>query len=375
MYCDFNAIKKSLKVSKGVCTATIPTFKGDVTYTWFDQHNPDNYKDDKKIDGSGCASCATIATGRTFSQVYGNTTPYSFRRAHQQKMFGHMRMPWTPQECKQVIESFGLRTEYYNKAGQSECYGKIKEQLKNGMPVLAWVYAWPRTSTKKDYRYTAYAHVILLAGITKDDKAIILDSGRHGPLWQSDLTDICNHILPGNWLHGFILVKPYILYRVRRTWSNASSQIGAYSRLENAKDKVEEMHRMGETYTVYDSNGVPVWPMYRVRQVAEDAETQIGAFVYFRNAVAECELHPGYVVTNLWDDVLMTATEDIQVPVKVKIEGGTTIFDGPGLPSVGEVENDGIYTITEIKEYNDSYYGCLKSGAGWVDMDDVRANL
>lgn len=375
MYCDFNAIKKSLKVSKGVCTATIPTFKGDVTYTWFDQHNPNVYKDDQKIDGSGCASCATIAASRTFSQAYGNTTPYTFRRTYQQKMFEHTRMPWTPQECKQVVESFGLRTEYYNALGQSECYGKIKEHLLRGMPVLVWIWAWSRTSTKKDYRYTGYVHTILLAGLTKDDKAIILDSGRHGPFWQSDLKDICNHILTGNWLHGFILVKPDILYRVRRTWSNVASQIGAYARLENAKAKVEEKHKLGETYTVYDSNGIPVWPMYRVRQVAEDSETQIGAFVYFRNAVAECELHPGYVVTNLWDDVLMTATENIQVPVKVKIEGGTTIFDGPGLPSVGEVENDGIYTITEIKEYNDSYYGCLKSGAGWVDMDDVRANL
>lgn len=373
MNVDFNAIKR--KTALGESVTKIPTFKGDVEYTWWDQHNSHIYRDDNKVKGSGCASCATLAITEAFSDKYGKMNPYTWRHKYQQKMFGHMRMPWHPEECKKVIESAGLRTEYYHQCSLAETYKMLKEHLQKGMPALVWVYAWSRSSTKYDRKYTNYAHTIALVGLTKNDEAIILDSSVHGPLWKSDLKDICNHCLPGNWLHGFILVHPDILYRVRRYWSDVTSQVGAYAVLKNAKDKVEELHKMGETYTVYDPNGIPVWPMYRVRKEPEDWQTQIGAFVYFKNAVAECELHPGYHVVNIWDDVLMTATEEMPVPVKVKIKADAKIYDEPGKLVVANVDNDGIYTIVEIKEQDDVYYGRLKSGAGWVSMDDVRANL
>lgn len=374
MNVDFKSIKRT--TSKGVSTARIPSFNNPSReWVWWDQHSPDIYKDDNKIKGSGCASCATLAIVRAYSHQYGKLSPYEWRHKYQQKMFGHMRMPWHPEECVQVLKSAGLRTEYYNQMGLSQCYDTIKKHLEMGMPVLAWVYAWPRNSKKYDNKYTRYAHTICLAGITKDDKAVILDSSVNGPLWQSDLKDICNHILPGTWLHGFILVHPDSLYRVRKSWSDVTSQVGAYSLLENAKAKVEELHKMGETYTVYDWAGIPVWPLYRVRKDPEDWQTQIGAFVYFKNAASECELHPGYHVVNMWDDVLMTATENLKVPVKVRIAEGVNIYADPdGKLAVAKFDN-GIYTIVEIKEQDNVYYGRLKSGAGWVNMDDVRANL
>ena len=47
------------------------------------------------------------------------------------------------------------------------------------------------------------------------------------------------------------------LYRVRKSWSDASSQVGAYSVLANAKKKCDEV---GNTvYTVYDNSGVAVY--------------------------------------------------------------------------------------------------------------------
>lgn len=377
MFCDFNAIKRT--TVKGESTAQIPSFNSpNRTFVWWDQHNENIYNGDTKLRGSGCASCATLAITRAYSNKYGKTTPYEWRHKYQQKMFGHMRMPWHPEECDQVLRSAGLRTEYRHNDGLAECYKAIKNHLSLGMPVLAWVYAWSRSSKKYDYKYTNYVHTIALVGITKNDEAVILDSSRNGPLWKSDLKDVCNHILPGNWLHGYILVHPDTLYRVRRYWSDVTSQVGAYSLLENAKAKVEELHKMGETYTVYDWAGVPVWPLYRVRKDPNDMETQLGAYAYFKNAAAECELHPGHHVVNLWDDVLMTATEDIRTPVKVKIKAGAKIFDEPGkmgIAEVDEVDNDGIYTIVEIKEHDGTYYGRLKSEVGWVCMDDVRANI
>lgn len=375
MLCDFDAIKKTLRTVNGKSIVVVPSCRGETTYTWYDQHNSHVYKDDTKLRGSGCAEIATLCAALSFSDIYGKMTPYDFRHKKQQKLLGHMRMPWHPEECVKVIESAGLRTEYYNRTSLSECNNKIVDHLKNGMPVLAWVYAWPRDSDKWDKKFTNYAHVICIVGVTDKWEAIILDSSRNGPLWKTPLIDVCNHILPGNWLHGFILVYPNVLYRVRKTWRDSASQKGAFAKLENAKKLVEEMHTMGETYTIYDHNGNPIWPMYRVRKDPHDSETQIGAYIFYANAVAECELHPGYHVVNLWDEVSMTATDNLKVPVVVKIADGVNLYSDPdGKLSVGKFET-GKYTIVEVKEHEGAYYGRLKSGAGWVNMDDARANI
>jgi hypothetical protein len=139
MYCNYSLIKDTLKTKNGMSTATVPTFKGDVTYTWYDQHDSHVYKDDNKLKGSGCAEIATLCAALTFSDVYGKVTPYDFRHKKQQKLLGHMRMPWHPTECVKVINSAGIRTEYYNRTSMSDCYNKIYSHLTNGMPVLAWV--------------------------------------------------------------------------------------------------------------------------------------------------------------------------------------------------------------------------------------------
>lgn len=375
MYCDFDKIKSTLRTVNGKSTAIVPTFRGDVTYTWYDQHNSHVYKDDKKLRGSGCAEIATLCATMTFSDIYGKMAPYEFRHTKQQKLLGHMNMPWHPKECVKVIEGAGLRTEYYNRTSLADCYNKIYDHLTNGMPVLAWVYAWPRDSSKWDKKFTNYAHVICIAGVTDKCDAVILDSSRNGPLWKTPLLDVCKHILPGDWLHGFILVHPDILYRVRKTWRQYDTQKGAFAKLENAQNLVRELYEMGEVYTVYDSNGNPVWPMYRVRKDPDDMETQVGSYVFYANAVRECELHPGYHIVDLWGGVSMTATDNLKVPVVVKIADGVDLYSDPdGKLSVGKF-NTGKYTIVEIKEHEGSYYGRLKSDAGWVNMDDVRANV
>jgi hypothetical protein len=162
---------------------------------------------------------------------------------------------------------------------------------------------------------------------------------------------------------------------VRKTWRDYTSQKGAFAKFENAQKLVEDLHAMGEIYTIYDPNGNPVWPMYRVRKDPDDYETQLGAFVFYANAVRECELHPGYHIVDLWGDVSMTATDNLKVPVVVKIADGVDLYSDPdGKLSVGKFDK-GKYTIMEIKEHEGSYYGRLKSGAGWVNMDDVRANI
>lgn len=89
------------------------------------------------------------------------------------------------------------------------------------------------------------------------------------------------------------------LYRVRKSWNDAKSQTGAYKSLDNAKAEC------GDGYTVYDSNGNAVYTkssttnpvsdqLYRVRKSWSDAKSQLGAYKNLDNAKAECP--NGYTV-------------------------------------------------------------------------------
>ena len=89
------------------------------------------------------------------------------------------------------------------------------------------------------------------------------------------------------------------LYRVRKSWGDAKSQLGAYKNLDNAKKECPN------GYTVYDSNGNAVYSpsssisntnsqLYRVRKSWDDAKSQTGAYKSLDNAKAECA--EGYTV-------------------------------------------------------------------------------
>ena len=80
------------------------------------------------------------------------------------------------------------------------------------------------------------------------------------------------------------------LYRVRKSWSDAKSQIGAYANLDNAKAACKE------GYTVYDWNGKAVYSkasatttnLYRVRKSWDDVKSQLGAYAALDNAKNNC---------------------------------------------------------------------------------------
>ena len=87
------------------------------------------------------------------------------------------------------------------------------------------------------------------------------------------------------------------LYRVRKTWEDTKSQLGAFKELENAKAACE----VG--YTVFDWNGKAVYSnnptpvveqLYRVRKTWADAASQVGAYKELDNAKASCP--EGYTV-------------------------------------------------------------------------------
>ena len=80
------------------------------------------------------------------------------------------------------------------------------------------------------------------------------------------------------------------LYVVRKDWSDISSQIGAYAILDNAK------RACLSGYKVFDENGTEIYEnedgvypeLYRVRKSWDDYRSQIGAFINLDHAKAVC---------------------------------------------------------------------------------------
>lgn len=114
--------------------------------------------------------------------------------------------------------------------------------------------------------------------------------------------------------------KPLQLYRVRKTWQNASSQIGAYSILQNAKDAAD---KAGSAYAVFDWSGMEV----------------------YRKA-------------------------GVKLPYLVRVTKRIEIRKGPGTSygKAGRYCPAGIFTIVEEK----SGWGRLKSGAGWIQLSKTQ---
>ena len=116
------------------------------------------------------------------------------------------------------------------------------------------------------------------------------------------------------------------LYRVRKTWADSKSQIGAYAVLANAKAKADD----NPGYYVFDSNGKVVYP----------------------TGSSSSEGFQSYLVK-------VTASS-------------LNIRKGPGTnyAKTGVIKSKGIYTIVaESSGKGATKWGKLKSGAGWISLD------
>lgn len=88
------------------------------------------------------------------------------------------------------------------------------------------------------------------------------------------------------------------LYRVRKSWKDAASQLGAFAVLDNAKALADK----NPGYAVFDASGAQVYPaagssaLYRVRKSWADAAGQVGAFAVLENAKRCVDEHAGYSV-------------------------------------------------------------------------------
>lgn len=121
-------------------------------------------------------------------------------------------------------------------------------------------------------------------------------------------------------------------YRVRKSWDDTKSQLGAYTVLANAKAMADKH----PGYEVYDWNGRQVYP-----EVAEGATSGMSN--------ADC---PFLVKVNISD---------------LNIRKGA----GTNTAKTGAYTGVGVFTIVEVKDGkgSDAGWGKLKSGAGWISLD------
>ena len=118
--------------------------------------------------------------------------------------------------------------------------------------------------------------------------------------------------------------------------------------------------------------------MYRVRKVWNDAKSQIGAYQNLDNAKAACK--PGYKVYNSAGKVVYTPDEKADTSgfkaykVRVVVDG-LRIRSGPGTNyEIKGFIKPNVYTIVAEASGEGSIkgWGKLKSGAGWIALDHTQ---
>ena len=179
------------------------------------------------------------------------------------------------------------------------------------------------------------------------------------------------------------------LYRVRKSWDNVSSQLGAFSSLENAKAAC----KVG--YFVFDESGKVVYPAVETKTeftVGQEVKLVAGAkYINGRNIpswVLKSKLYVREVRDN--DDIVFSTLKSGAItgvaaakyfvgyasafkPYTVTITADAlNVRKGPGIlyGRTTVVKKGEVYTI--IGEKND--WGQLKSGAGWIKLSYTKKN-
>ncbi len=118
------------------------------------------------------------------------------------------------------------------------------------------------------------------------------------------------------------------LYRVRKSWADAKSQLGAYKNLDNAKAMVDK----NKGYSVFDEKGNVVYS--------------------------------GKTTTPTFSPYLVRVTTDV-----LNIRKGA----GTNYGTNGAIRDRGVYTIVaESTGAGATKWGKLKSGAGWISLDYTK---
>ncbi len=189
------------------------------------------------------------------------------------------------------------------------------------------------------------------------------------------------------------------LYRVRKTWEDSKSQVGAYSSLENAKKACD---KAGKDYEVYNSKGVCVYPI--VSNITPAVSFKIGDTVklipgavyvtgvqipswVFKSKLYVREIRTnGTIVISTQKTGAVTGVVnaddlvhyDTAQPAKPEftpylVRVNTDVLNvragaGTNYKITTQVRRNEVYTIVN----ENKKWGKLKSGAGWIHLDYTK---
>ena len=172
-----------------------------------------------------------------------------------------------------------------------------------------------------------------------------------------------DHVIRHYDVTGKICPNPYVKNnRLRTSWT-----------WDEFKSRLVEYRKTGG----YDSDTPAEVKWYRVRKNWSDAASQKGAFKILDNAKACADENPGYSVFDS-DGVKVYASKaeeeapDVPFLVRVSIPD-LNIRKGPGtnFSRTGSYTGKGVFTIVDTSsgQGSTSGWGKLKSGAGWISLD------
>lgn len=135
----------------------------------------------------------------------------------------------------------------------------------------------------------------------------------------------------------------------------------------------------GSSATTTPSKPTTSTTLYRVRKTWTDAKSQLGAYSQLANAKAMVDKNPGYSVFDGSGNVVYagkTATTTTFTPYLVKVTADVlNIRKGAGTNygTNGAIRNKGVYTIVaEANGKGATKWGKLKSKAGWISLDYTK---
>lgn len=126
--------------------------------------------------------------------------------------------------------------------------------------------------------------------------------------------------------------------------------------------------------TQYDTASADTTVWYRVRKTWADSKSQLGAYKVLANAKAKVDANPGYSVFDENGQAIYTNAADISFKayiVRVSISN-LNIRRGPGTNYARTGQYTGVGSFTIVEESTGagaSKWGRLKSGAGWISLD------
>ena len=184
------------------------------------------------------------------------------------------------------------------------------------------------------------------------------------------------------------------MYRIRKTWEDAKSQVGAYTDLNNAKAACD---KAGKDYEVYNSKGVAIYPTASAEKKdfsIGDEVSLINGATYSNGAsipswVAKMKMYvreirndgniiistqkTGAITGVVKPNVLVpysAASTVVSTFVPYIVRINTDVLNvrngaGTNYKINTQVHKYELYTIVDVK----NGWGKLKSGAGWISLE------